>query len=133
MDDMSALLMAMVSQNTRYKVFDWDRALEIFKERGIKYASAGLMEDLACTTGEILRDGKLITDSYTYLGSTWATPVIVVVNENDLNDYYECWCYADNEHNPHHYSYNSKWEDRHFKEWEKMQNEGKTDVGEEGH
>ena len=65
------------------KVFDWDKAARIIKEQGITEADAGLSEDFGNTGGTILENGKPIIESYTYLASTWATPVLVT---SDLDD-----------------------------------------------
>lgn len=64
-------------------VFDWLKAVEIIKEREATAASAGLSGDLEWTGGAILEDGKPISkdDTYVYLASTWATPVLVIGDE----------------------------------------------------
>ena len=63
------------------KVFDWDK--------GAKEASAGLAEDWSWTGGVILRGGEPVAeeDTHTYLASTWATPVLYVAGEGDV----DCW------------------------------------------
>ena len=73
------------------KVFDWDKAARILRDRGAKEASAGLEEDWFWTGGEILRKGKpLARDAtYTYLASCWATPVLRVGR-----DTMECWVWG---------------------------------------
>ena len=70
------------------KVFDWDKAARILRDRGAKTAGAGLAEDWKWTGGSILRDGKPMArdDTYTFLASWWATPVLFVDGEE-----VECW------------------------------------------
>lgn len=74
------------------KVFDWDKAARILRAKGAKEASAGLAEDWGWTGGVILRGGEPVArkDTYTYLASTWATPVLYVDGEGDI----DCWRYA---------------------------------------
>ena len=71
------------------KVFDWNKAAEIIKDRQPSEASAGLIEDWGWTGGEIYRDGKPVPkeETYTYLGSDWATPVLVI-NDDEVIDCY---------------------------------------------
>lgn len=64
-------------------VFDWDKAAEIIKNRRPLKASAGLLHDYEWTAGEIYSHGMIIKDSYTYLSSNWATPMLI------LGDYEE--------------------------------------------
>lgn len=71
-------------------VFDWDKAARVIVERGAQYAEAGLSGDWDWTGGEILNDGKPVLDSYTYLQSLWATPMILIDGA-----YYECYIDAD--------------------------------------
>ena len=73
------------------KVFDWHRAVELIKTHNIKEAYAGLEEDWHWTGGIILENGMPIKDAYTFLASTWATPVLVDENDN----IYVCWCWED--------------------------------------
>lgn len=70
------------------KVFDWDKAARVLRDRGAKTAEAGLDEDPRWAWGSILRDGKPVArgDTYTYLASSWATPVLLVDGEEA-----ECW------------------------------------------
>lgn len=55
-------------------VFDWDKAARLIAQRKPRIAMAGLRGDFCSTGGMIYEDGKLITDEYTYLASTWAVP-----------------------------------------------------------
>lgn len=59
-------------------IFDWDKAARLIRERKPKSASAGLNGDWSYTGGEIYRDGVMIHDNYCYLGSMWATPILVM-------------------------------------------------------
>lgn len=68
------------------KVFDWDKAARIIRERKGETASAGLIEDWTWTSGVIWEDGKPVRDDYTYLASFWATPVLKIGE-----DCIPCW------------------------------------------
>lgn len=70
------------------KVFDWDKAAQIIKERQPTEASAGLSEDWEWTGGVIYTNGKPVDETYTYLQSYWAIP------ELDLDgEVIPCWKY----------------------------------------
>ena len=112
MDTMQAFMNGEANRGKTDKVFDWDKALSVLHEMKAENAIAGLLEDMEWTSGEILRDGELVDDDYTYLASTWATPVLIVDGE-----VIECWCWDTEKDNPHHYDSKSKWETRHFKRW----------------
>lgn len=71
------------------RVFDWVKAAQILKERQPDVASAGLQYDWWWTAGEIWRNGSPELDSYTYLASNWATPLLVIGDEE-----IECWRYV---------------------------------------
>lgn len=77
------------------KVFDWNKAAQIIKDRNVYSAAAGLDEDWGCTGGSIWYDGKPVAENntYTFLASSWATPVLVLYSEEDA-EYIECWKYA---------------------------------------
>lgn len=117
MDSFSAIAMGMVNKGNTSRVFDWDKALEILNERKIDNAYAGLRSDLEWTAGRIIVDGELYDEDYMYLSSTWATPVIVLNGGEEI----ECWCWDAAEGNPNNYTAYSKWEDRHYKKWKKIQ------------
>ena len=74
MDSMSAFAKGEANRRNEQKVFDWDKAAELIKERNPRIASAGLSSDWEWTGGTIYQDNKPDFDSYTYLASTWATP-----------------------------------------------------------
>lgn len=72
------------------KVFDWDQAARLIVERKPSHVEASLQGDYSWTGGTIYANGKPVTDSYTYLMSLWATPVIHLDGEEipcfvDLN------------------------------------------------
>ncbi len=97
MNDAYAKAMAMAARadraaaaGARHKVFDWDKAAELIRLRKPKSVEAGLTEDWSYTGGTIYEDGRVVLDSYTYLKSNWATPVIVLDGEEA-----ECWRYRD--------------------------------------
>lgn len=70
------------------KVFDWHQAVNLIKEHDIKNASAGLMEDWEYTSGRILNNSVPVANEYTFLFSTWATPILV---DEDTQEEYPCW------------------------------------------
>jgi hypothetical protein len=73
------------------RVFDWDQAARLLRERQATEADAGLDEDWFYTRATILRSGQPVETDYTpYLSSLWATPVLRIGNEH-----IPCWCYAD--------------------------------------
>lgn len=90
MDTMSAFAMGEASRDNPPKVFDWDKAAQLIRERNPKEASAGLAEDWGCTGGDIYRDGAPVPQgqTYTYLTSTWAAPVLQMDGEA-----VECWMF----------------------------------------
>lgn len=89
MDTMSAYLNSVASQGKPQRVFDWNKAARILRDRGARRATAGLALDMEWTAGEILTDGEPNTESDTYLSSNWATPVLVIDGEE-----IECWAFA---------------------------------------
>ncbi len=89
MDTMSAFAMGEANRDKPMMVFDWDKAAQIIKERGATSAEAGLQGDMEYTGGSILDHGAPNIDDYTYLASTWATPILVINGEE-----IPCWRYA---------------------------------------
>lgn len=75
------------------RVFDWNKAAEIIRDRKVKNASAGLREDFGATSGCIYKDGKIVRNPGTYLASLWATPVLLIDDEE-----IECWAYMEDTH-----------------------------------
>jgi hypothetical protein len=92
MDTMRAMMNARAAAKAgaRMRAFDWEQAARILAERRPAEAVAGLQSDLSWTGGTIWRDGKPVTDEYTYLASLWAVPVLVIGDEE-----IPCWRYAD--------------------------------------
>lgn len=85
MDTLCALMMNTVAQSTGqpYKVFDWDKAVDLLIEHKAQTAVAGLQSDLEWTAGTIFKDGKPLLepgdlDGTTYLASNWAIPILVI-------------------------------------------------------
>jgi hypothetical protein len=79
MDTLSAWGMAQLSRGREMKVFDWDKAAKIIKERKPVIAEAGLESDYEWTLGPIYENGKRTPErGCTYLISTWATPMLIV-------------------------------------------------------
>ena len=72
------------------KVFDWNKAAQIIKERNPEQASAGLSEDWFWTGATIWENGQIYTEWKPYLKSYWATPVLVLENGDDREEI-ECW------------------------------------------
>lgn len=90
MNTIAAFAIGQAYQGNELKVFDWDKAAKLIKESKTNYASAGLDEDWEWTGGVIYKDNKPVTDSYTYLSSTWATPKLCINDE--FIDCYKMWC-----------------------------------------
>jgi hypothetical protein len=92
MDTMRAFQNNMNAQanGATMRVFDWERAACRILEIKPQEASAGLGEDWEYTGGTIYRDGEAVTDSYTYLASTWAIPELDMDGEVE-----ECWRWMD--------------------------------------
>ncbi len=89
MNTAAAFAMGEANRNEPVKVFDWDKAARLIKERQPTEASAGLSGDWEYTGGSIYSGGKPDLESYTYLASTWATP------ELDLDgEVIDCWVWA---------------------------------------
>ena len=76
METMEAFAMGEANRGKELMVFDWIKAAKWIKEKGLANVAAGLRSDWEWTGGNILEDGKIPDDSYTYLASTWAVPEI---------------------------------------------------------
>lgn len=76
-----ALAMGEVNRGKEKKVFDWDEAARLIRERKPELACAGLRGDWKYTGGTIYEDGKPVMDDYTYLSSTWAVPELDIDGE----------------------------------------------------
>lgn len=79
---------AAKSSGAAMRTFDWDKAARIIKDRKPAKASAGLESDYEWTCGTIYENGELVTDSYTYLSSNWATPMLILDDNKEI----ECFC-----------------------------------------
>ena len=89
---------------TTFKYFDWDKFAELAKENNYQNVSAGLLGDWGCTSGEILTDGQINTESYTYLYSLWATPAFRVSETGE-----EIACYKEIEKSKMSYEHSQVW------------------------
>jgi len=89
MDTSLAFALGAANRGKEMKVFDWEKAARIIKERQPQEASAGLSGDWEWTGGTIYRDGKIVDreETYTYLASTWAAPELDV--DGDVIDCYK--------------------------------------------
>ena len=76
MDTMKAIATGQSNRGKEMMIFDWDKAAELIRERKPETASAGLSGAWGLTGGEIYRSGEIVDDEYTFLGSTWATPLL---------------------------------------------------------
>ena len=110
MDTASAMLMGALNRGKEQMVFDWDTAARIIKERNPIYAEAGLSGDWGNTGGMIFYNGKAISDSYTYLASTWAKPCLMLYTDKDQYDGEMIECYL-MKSNAHGWSSKTKWPD----------------------
>lgn len=75
------MTLAQMNRGKERKVFDWDKAAKLIKERKPETAEAGLQGDWTYTGGVIYRDGKPVLDTCCYLASTWATPMLELDGE----------------------------------------------------
>lgn len=81
MDTLQAFAINKSTPDGNEKVFDWEKAAQIIKERKPETASAGLAEDWEWTGGLIYKNGKPVRNEYTYLAFRWATPVLILDGE----------------------------------------------------
>ncbi|TVY09828.1 hypothetical protein [Paenibacillus cremeus] len=86
MNTMTACMMGEMNRGKELKVFDWNKAATLIKEKNVKFAAAGLSGDWEYTGGTIFIDGKPDYDDYTYLASTWAAPELKIDGE-----YIDCY------------------------------------------
>lgn len=86
MDTMAAFVMGQANREKEKMVFDWDKAAEIIRDRKPECAIAGLQHDMEWTSGTIYEDGLPVTDDYTYLSSTWATPILEIITRDEVED-----------------------------------------------
>lgn len=76
MDSFSAFARGEANRHEERKVFDWNKAARLIKEKQPRVASAGLCNDWEYTGDTIYNNSNPVLDTYTYLASTWATPEI---------------------------------------------------------
>ena len=101
MNTMEAYMRAQEAKRLglKHRVFDWHKAAEFIRDHRyeIVWVSAGLKEDMECTSGVIWDDDSVVFPDFTYLQSNWATPIMEVC----YKDYgigiveIECWQYAE--------------------------------------
>lgn len=76
MNSRAAFAKGEANRGEPMRVFDWDKAATLIRERKPAVAGAGLAGDWEWTGGIIYADGKPVSDGYTYLASTWALPLV---------------------------------------------------------
>lgn len=84
MNSMEAFLMGEMTRGKERKIFDWDQAARIIRERNPECAVAGLQLDLEWTSGIIYANGEPVSEYDTYLASTWATPVLILNYSDEI-------------------------------------------------
>ena len=87
MNSVMAFMMGERNRGKMLMVFDWDKAAEIIREKKPEEASAYLKDDREWTGGVIYQNGEIVLDTYTYLASTWATPMLDIGEVNDIPCY----------------------------------------------
>ena len=77
------------------KVFDYDKAAEIIKEKYQSHkdliAEAGLQGDWEYTGGIIFEKGKPTRNHYTFLASVWAIPTLILSYNGKEQEEIECY------------------------------------------
>ena len=83
MDSLAAFARGEAARGFEQKVFDWDKAATLIRERKPDHAAAGLGQDWEWTGGRIFEDGKPLAagEIYVYLASTWAIPELEIDGE----------------------------------------------------
>jgi hypothetical protein len=69
------------------KVFDWNKAAKLIVENSPQTAIAGLSGDWGSTCGEIWDNDLPVKESYAYLSSNWATPVLIMDDGDEIPCY----------------------------------------------
>ncbi len=99
MDSFSAFQRGQAARaaGAKMMVFDWLKAAQILRERGLPDATAGLESDMEWTGGPIMEGGKPVPkdQTYTFLSSIWATPILVIDGEE-----IPCWVYEEDLKHP---------------------------------
>lgn len=78
MDTGLAIEFGLANRGKEPMVFDWDKAAMLIRERKPEIAEAGLKDDWEWTGGVIYENGEPVLDSYTFLSSTWAKPLLYI-------------------------------------------------------
>ena len=78
MDTKIGFALGRANRGKEPMVFDWNKAAELIRDRKPEIAMAGLQSDWEWTGGTIYENGLPVTDSYTYLSSTWAVPELML-------------------------------------------------------
>lgn len=86
MNTVEAIMNGIANRGRTERVFDWNKAARIIRERNHETAFAGLAEDWADTSTMIYADGKPVKSESGYLASTWATPQLDIDG-----DFVDCW------------------------------------------
>lgn len=83
MDSLSAFARGQASRHQEPKVFDWNKAAQIIRDRKLFTVCAGLIEDWEYTGDYILVNGVIPKESEcrAFLSSTWATPALMLEDE----------------------------------------------------
>ena len=99
---------------SKSRVFDWDKAAEIIKDQFAKHpdlrAEAGLQGDWDYTGGTIFDKGQPVSDSYTYLYSSWAEPTLILYWDGE--EQLELPCHSSGEGGIVRFHSDSKWDDK---------------------
>ncbi len=104
MDTFTAMTIsnAAAARGDKQKIFDWNKAAQLIKDRKVSFASVGLQSDWEWTRDTIFEDGKPKLDASPYLSSNWATP------ELDLDgEIVSCYLLEDN--NPNNWNQHTIW------------------------
>ena len=86
MDTMQLLAMGAINRGKEKRIFDWGKAARLIKERRPQIALAVLEGDWFWTEGTIYENGAPVSPDDIILATTWATPVLVLDDEQ-----IECW------------------------------------------
>lgn len=93
MDSMSAFMMGQANKDKPIRSFDWIKAAKIIAREKPHRADAGLSGDYSYTRGTIWENGAPKIDDYTYLASTWATPMLILIDADGWEKEIDCWRY----------------------------------------
>jgi hypothetical protein len=79
--------------DSKFLVFDWDKAAKWIKELKPLYAKADLANYWDDTNGIIYRDGEIIEDKKMYLRSFWSKPILRLFYQD--GNYHDITCYIE--------------------------------------